>query len=142
VAACSSQQQPAAVVVIAAAAAAAVVIAAAAAAAAEVIAAAAAAAKAAKAKAAKTLPHTRTPRHPNPRYVVALDYSNPYLNPFKMFQQWKTHPSIRPTFEGGERLACATLDAAARYSRPLQSALERARTPLCSAVFGRIRRYS
>mmetsp|Transcript_36805 Transcript_36805/g.120308 ORF Transcript_36805/g.120308 Transcript_36805/m.120308 type:complete len:579 (+) Transcript_36805:2-1738(+) len=38
-------------------------------------------------------------------YVVALDYSNPYLNPFKMFQQWKTHPSIRPTFEGGERLA-------------------------------------
>ena len=38
-------------------------------------------------------------------YVVALDYTNPYLNPFKTFQQWKTHPSIRPTFEGGERLA-------------------------------------
>jgi len=37
-------------------------------------------------------------------YVVALDYSNPYLNPFKMFQTWKTHPSVRPTFEGGERL--------------------------------------
>jgi len=38
-------------------------------------------------------------------YVVALDYSNPYLNPFRTFQQWKTHPSVRPTFEGGERLA-------------------------------------
>jgi len=38
-------------------------------------------------------------------YVVALDYTNPYLNPFKMFQTWKTHPSVRPTFEGGERLA-------------------------------------
>ena len=25
-------------------------------------------------------------------YVVALDYTNPYLNPFKMFQTWKTHP--------------------------------------------------
>jgi len=37
-------------------------------------------------------------------YVVALDYSNPYLNPFRMFQQWKTHPSVRTTFEGGERL--------------------------------------
>jgi len=38
-------------------------------------------------------------------YVVALDYTNPYLNPFKMFQTWKTHPSVRTTFEGGERLA-------------------------------------
>jgi len=38
-------------------------------------------------------------------YVVALDYSNPYLNPYLTFQQWKTHPSVRPTFEGGERLA-------------------------------------
>ena len=38
-------------------------------------------------------------------YVVGLDYANPYLNPFKEFQRWKTHPAIRPTFEGGERLA-------------------------------------
>ena len=37
-------------------------------------------------------------------YVVALDYTNPYINPFKRFQTWKTHPAIRPTFEGGERL--------------------------------------
>ena len=40
-------------------------------------------------------------------YVVALDYTNPYINPFKMFQTWKTHPAIRPTFEGGERLTYA-----------------------------------
>jgi len=38
-------------------------------------------------------------------YVVALDYTNPYLNPFNTFQQWKTHPYIRTTFEGGERLS-------------------------------------
>lgn len=38
-------------------------------------------------------------------YVVGLDYTNTYLNPFKEFQKWKTHPSVRPLFEGGERLA-------------------------------------
>mmetsp|Transcript_61973 Transcript_61973/g.102988 ORF Transcript_61973/g.102988 Transcript_61973/m.102988 type:complete len:624 (+) Transcript_61973:31-1902(+) len=38
-------------------------------------------------------------------YVVGLDYANPYLNPFLTFQQWKTHPSIRQTLEGGERIA-------------------------------------
>jgi len=34
-----------------------------------------------------------------------LDYTNPYLNPFRTFQQWKTHPTIRKTLEGGERLS-------------------------------------
>ena len=38
-------------------------------------------------------------------FVVALDYRNPHLNPFEEFQRFKTHPDIRPTFEGGERLA-------------------------------------
>ena len=38
-------------------------------------------------------------------YVLALDYSNPHMSPFQEFQRWKTHPSIRPTFEGGERLS-------------------------------------
>jgi len=38
-------------------------------------------------------------------YVVGLDYSNPYLNPFEEFQRFKTHPKIRPTFEGGRRVA-------------------------------------
>jgi len=37
-------------------------------------------------------------------FVVGLDYTNPYLHPFKTFQQFKTHPSVAPTFEGGERI--------------------------------------
>ena len=27
-------------------------------------------------------------------FVIGLDYSNPYLHPFKTFQQFKTHPSV------------------------------------------------
>ncbi|MBB4287529.1 electron transfer flavoprotein-ubiquinone oxidoreductase [Roseospira goensis] len=38
-------------------------------------------------------------------FVVGLDYQNPYLSPFDEFQQWKTHPSIRPTFETGRRIS-------------------------------------
>jgi len=37
-------------------------------------------------------------------FVVGLDYKHPYLHPFKTFQQFKTHPSVRPTFEGGTRI--------------------------------------
>ncbi|KJH46285.1 FAD dependent oxidoreductase [Dictyocaulus viviparus] len=37
-------------------------------------------------------------------FVVALDYKNTYLNPYKEFQRWKTHPSIRKHLEGGKRL--------------------------------------
>lgn len=32
-------------------------------------------------------------------YVVGLDYSNPYLNPFKTFQTFKTHPSVIKYFD-------------------------------------------
>ncbi len=38
-------------------------------------------------------------------YVVGLDYENPYLNPFQTFQQFKHHPAIAPTFEGGRRVS-------------------------------------
>jgi electron-transferring-flavoprotein dehydrogenase len=38
-------------------------------------------------------------------FVVALDYSNPHLSPFDEMQRFKTHPAIRPTFEGGRRIA-------------------------------------
>jgi electron-transferring-flavoprotein dehydrogenase len=38
-------------------------------------------------------------------FVIALDYDNPYLSPYDEFQRFKTHPSIRPTFEGGRRIA-------------------------------------
>ena len=36
-------------------------------------------------------------------FVIGLDYSNPHLSPFDEFQRFKTHPKIRPTFEGGRR---------------------------------------
>jgi electron-transferring-flavoprotein dehydrogenase len=38
-------------------------------------------------------------------FVVHLNYDDPYLSPFDEFQRFKTHPSIRGTFEGGKRLA-------------------------------------
>ena len=38
-------------------------------------------------------------------FVVGLDYANPHLSPFEEFQRFKTHPKIRPTFEGGRRVA-------------------------------------
>uniref|UniRef100_A0A8B9J901 Electron transfer flavoprotein-ubiquinone oxidoreductase n=1 Tax=Astyanax mexicanus TaxID=7994 RepID=A0A8B9J901_ASTMX len=37
--------------------------------------------------------------------VVGLDYTNPYLSPFREFQRWKHHPSVVPTLEGGSRIA-------------------------------------
>ena len=37
-------------------------------------------------------------------FVVGLDYSNPWLNPFEEFQRFKTHPSIRPLLDSGERI--------------------------------------
>ena len=38
-------------------------------------------------------------------FVVHLNYTNPYLSPFEEFQRFKTHPSVRDTFEGGKRIA-------------------------------------
>jgi len=38
-------------------------------------------------------------------FVVHLGYKNPYLSPFEEFQRFKTHPFIRPTLEGGRRIA-------------------------------------
>ncbi len=38
-------------------------------------------------------------------FIIGLDYQNPYLSPFDEMQRFKTHPAIRPTFEGGRRLA-------------------------------------
>lgn len=37
-------------------------------------------------------------------FVVGLDYTNPWLNPFEEFQRFKTHPSIRKLLLGGERI--------------------------------------
>jgi len=38
-------------------------------------------------------------------FVLGLDYANPYLSPFEEFQRFKTHPAIRPLFEGARRIA-------------------------------------
>lgn len=38
-------------------------------------------------------------------FVVGLDYSNPYLSPFKEFQRFKHHPSIKGIFDGGNRIS-------------------------------------
>ena len=38
-------------------------------------------------------------------FVIGLDYRNPHLSPFEEFQRFKTHPAIRPTFEGGRRVS-------------------------------------
>ena len=38
-------------------------------------------------------------------FVVALDYSNPYLSPFEEFQRWKHHPEIAAILKGGKRVS-------------------------------------
>lgn len=38
-------------------------------------------------------------------FVVGLEYSNPWLSPFREFQRFKTHPAIRALFESGTRIA-------------------------------------
>ncbi|MEW5009728.1 MAG: electron transfer flavoprotein-ubiquinone oxidoreductase, partial [Cycloclasticus sp.] len=38
-------------------------------------------------------------------FIVALNYSNPYLSPFDEMQRWKTNPKISQYLEGGERVS-------------------------------------
>jgi electron-transferring-flavoprotein dehydrogenase len=38
-------------------------------------------------------------------YVAGLDYRDPRFKPFEAFQQFKSHPTVRPLLEGGELLA-------------------------------------
>jgi electron-transferring-flavoprotein dehydrogenase len=38
-------------------------------------------------------------------YVVHLNYKNPYISPFDVFQQHKLHPEVRQYLEGGKRIA-------------------------------------
>lgn len=37
-------------------------------------------------------------------FVVGLDYANPYISPFREFQRFKLHPSVRKYFETGKRI--------------------------------------
>lgn len=38
-------------------------------------------------------------------FVVGLDYSNPYLDPYEELQRFKTHPKIRSIFQQGRRIS-------------------------------------
>ncbi|XP_060531931.1 electron transfer flavoprotein-ubiquinone oxidoreductase, mitochondrial isoform X2 [Cylas formicarius] len=38
-------------------------------------------------------------------FVVGLDYTNPYISPFKEFQRFKHHPSVKHYFEDGTRVS-------------------------------------
>jgi len=38
-------------------------------------------------------------------FVVGLDYTNPFLSPFSEMQRLKTHPAMRPFFEGAKRIS-------------------------------------
>ncbi|HAQ36248.1 MAG: electron transfer flavoprotein-ubiquinone oxidoreductase [Maricaulis sp.] len=38
-------------------------------------------------------------------FVVHLNYKNPWIAPFQEFQRFKTHPDIKGTFEGAERVS-------------------------------------
>ncbi len=37
-------------------------------------------------------------------FVLGLDYSNTYMNPFEEMQRWKTHPSIAKHLKGAKRI--------------------------------------
>jgi electron-transferring-flavoprotein dehydrogenase len=41
-------------------------------------------------------------------YIVGLDYRDPRLAPFEVFQRFKQHPSIEPLLAGGQPLAYGT----------------------------------
>ena len=34
---------------------------------------------------------------------IGLDYRNPFISPYKEFQRWKLHPSVKPILEGAKR---------------------------------------
>ena len=42
-------------------------------------------------------------------FVIALDYSNPYLSPYREFQRFKHHPSISELLEGGQKMLTVRL---------------------------------
>ena len=70
-------------------------------------------------------------------FVVGLDYKNPYMNPFKTFQQFKTHPSVAPTFEDGVRISygARALNAGGFQSIPSKMAFPGGAIIGCSSGF-------
>src|SRR5947209_3394895 len=74
-------------------------------------------------------------------FVVALDYSNPYLSPFEEMQRWKTHPSIHAEIEGGRRVSYgARAINEGGYQAIPRLAFPGAALICCSAGFVNVRR--
>jgi electron-transferring-flavoprotein dehydrogenase len=53
-------------------------------------------------------------------FVVALNYRNPFLNPYEEFQQFKRHPRIRRLLENGQRIGfgARAINQGGLYSLP------------------------
>jgi electron-transferring-flavoprotein dehydrogenase len=70
-------------------------------------------------------------------YVVGLDYANPYLNPYKEFQTWKTHPSIAKHLQGGTCISygARVLNEGGYHSIPNRLSVPGATLIGCSAGF-------
>ncbi len=53
-------------------------------------------------------------------YVTALDARDPWLDPWELFQRWKSHPMVRAILDGGEILKAGakTVPEGGYWSRP------------------------
>lgn len=70
-------------------------------------------------------------------YVVGLDYQNPYLNPYKEFQKWKTHPSVAKHIQNGTCISygARVLNEGGYHSIPNKLSVPGATLIGCSAGF-------
>lgn len=70
-------------------------------------------------------------------YVVGLDYQNPYLNPYKEFQKWKTHPSVAQHIQNGTCISygARVLNEGGYHSIPNKLSVPGATLIGCSAGF-------
>jgi ETF-QO, ubiquinone-binding len=62
--------------------------------------------------------HLNEPNLVTTGFVVALDYQNPYLSPYREFQRWKHHPEVSKYLKGG---TCLKYGARAISEGGLQS---------------------
>jgi electron-transferring-flavoprotein dehydrogenase len=70
-------------------------------------------------------------------YVVGLDYANPYINPYREFQKWKTHPTIAQQLQNGTCISygARVLNEGGYHSIPQRLTVPGAALIGCSAGF-------
>ena len=53
-------------------------------------------------------------------YIVGLNYTNPYLNPYEEFQNWKTHSDIKKYLTKGNciKYGARSISTGGYYSLP------------------------